>query len=200
MAEKLIFKAVADILNEIDAIGKTKFNQQQGFKFRGIDDVMNVLHPLLAKHGVFTIPEVVGMQREERQTKSGTSITYAILTIKHHFTATDGSEVVTTTIGEGMDMGDKASNKAMAIAFKYACFQLFCIPTEEMASDDPDATTPQESRKARSIEDIQRTLDTLTTPQQLASLWATLTPSEQAQIKPHFTAAKERMNNGTTNA
>ena len=41
---------------------------------------------------------------------------------------------------EGMDSGDKATNKAMSIAFKYACFQVFCIPTEEM--QDPDADTP----------------------------------------------------------
>ena len=43
----------------------------------------------------------------------------------------------------GMDSGDKATTKAMAIAFKYACFQVFCIPTEEMK--DPDAETPPEN-------------------------------------------------------
>ena len=47
--------------------------------------------------------------------------------------------------GEGMDSGDKSSNKAMSVAFKYACFQVFCIPTEEMK--DPDADTPPESVK-----------------------------------------------------
>jgi hypothetical protein len=70
---------------------------------------------------------------------------YSILTVKHHFVTTDGSEVVSTTIGEGMDSGDKASNKAMSIAFKYACFEVFCIPTEEMTKDDPDLNTPVNS-------------------------------------------------------
>jgi len=40
-------------------------------------------------------------------------------------------------IGEGMDSGDKASNKALAVGLKYACFQMFMIPTEDMI--DPDS-------------------------------------------------------------
>ena len=40
-----------------------------------------------------------------------------------------------------MDTGDKAINKAMAIAYKYLCFQLFCIPVDDMA--DPDAESPE---------------------------------------------------------
>lgn len=44
-----------------------------------------------------------------------------------------------------MDSGDKATNKAMAIAFKYACFQVFCIPTEEMK--DPDAECHEIQKK-----------------------------------------------------
>jgi hypothetical protein len=106
---------------------------------------MNTLKPLLAKYQVNIIPEVVDMKREERRTGSGGTLMYSILTVKHHFVATDGSEVVSTTIGEGMDSGDKASNKAMSIAFKYACFQVFCIPTEEMTKDDPDLNTPVNS-------------------------------------------------------
>jgi hypothetical protein len=51
-------------------------------------------------------------------------------------------------VGEGMDSADKSSNKAMAVAFKYACFQVFCIPTEEMTNDDPDAYSPEDSVKA----------------------------------------------------
>ena len=62
---------------------------------------------------------------------------YSILKIKFTFYAEDGTFVEAITVGEGMDSGDKASNKAMAIAMKYAMFQVFCIPT----GDDPDAET-----------------------------------------------------------
>jgi hypothetical protein len=80
---------------------------------------------------------------------------YSICTIKYTFYAEDGSSVSATVIGEGMDSGDKATNKAMSIAFKYACFQVFCIPTEEMK--DPDADTPEESRSVLS----QKALDAM---------------------------------------
>jgi hypothetical protein len=98
---------------------------------------------LFKKHGVFIVPEVIEHTREERQTKSGGNLIYSIMKIRHRFIAEDGSEVVSTTIGEGMDSADKSSNKAMAIAFKYACFQVFCIPTEDMP--DPDGETPPEN-------------------------------------------------------
>ena len=144
MEEKRIYKAIVDIMGDMGAISKDKKNQQQGFMYRGVDDVMNVLQPLLKKHGVFVVPEVIEHTREERTTKSGGNLIYSIMKIRHHFIATDGSEVVSTTIGEGMDSADKSSNKALAIAFKYACFQVFCIPTEEMP--DPDNETPPDSK------------------------------------------------------
>ncbi len=141
-----IYKAIPAIMDEIGHIGKDKKNQQQGFMFRGVDQVMNTMKPLLAKHGVFSVPEVVETKREERQTKNGGTLIYTIHKINFHFFSDDGSRVTATVVGEGMDSADKSSNKAMAVAFKYACFQVFCIPTEEMAKDDPDGYSPEESR------------------------------------------------------
>jgi hypothetical protein len=131
-----IYQAICDIMSEVGAIGKDKKNVQQNFMYRGIDDVMNALQPLLVKHRVFAVPEILSQQREERQTKTGGNLIYSICNIKYTFYADDGSSISATVIGEGMDSGDKATNKAMAIAMKYACFQVFCIPTEEM--QDPD--------------------------------------------------------------
>lgn len=133
--------ALNQIMEEIGAIGKDKRNAAQGFNYRGVDDVMNALQPLLVKNKVVIVPEVLDQRREERETSKGGSIRYAILTVRYTFlSAEDGSSVPVTVVGEGMDSGDKASNKAMSVAFKYACFQVFCIPTEEML--DPDAETP----------------------------------------------------------
>lgn len=139
-----IYEAIASIMAKGCAIGKEKRNQQQGFLYRGIDDVMNAFNPLLAEHGVFVVPEVLEMNREERQTSKGGNLIYSVLRVKYTFYAADGSSVSAVVIGEGMDSGDKASNKAMAVAMKYAMFQVFCIPTEEM--QDPDAQTPPPSR------------------------------------------------------
>lgn len=139
-----IYSAILGVMADVRAIGKDKKNQQQGFKYRGIDDVMNALQPAMVKHGIFVAPTILEQHREERQTSRGGNLIYSICTIKYTFYAKDGSSVETTVIGEGMDSGDKATNKAMSIAFKYACFQVFCIPTEEMK--DPDADTPPPSK------------------------------------------------------
>ena len=141
-----IYESITAIIGDVSAVGKEKNNDKQGFKYRGIDDVMNAMQPLLARHKVFAVPEVLEQKREERQTGKGGNLIYSICKIKFTFYAEDGTNISAVTIGEGMDSGDKATNKAMSIAFKYALFQVFCIPTEEM--QDPDAEThetqPQE--------------------------------------------------------
>lgn len=143
--EKGIYKALTAIQKEIGAIGKNKRSPGVTYAYRGIDDVMNELHPLLAEFGVTIVPEVMEQTRENRVMSKGTPMIYSIMKIRFHFYAIDGSEVMATVIGEGMDTSDKASNKAMAIAYKYACFQVFCIPTEEMAKADPDGYMPEPS-------------------------------------------------------
>lgn len=135
-----IYEAISRCMEEIGAVGKDAVNKQQGFKYRGIDAVMNAINPALTKNHVFIVPEVLDQSREERTTKSGGALIYSVCRIKYTFYAEDGSCIEAVTVGEGMDSGDKATNKAMAIAFKYACFQVFCIPTEEMK--DPDEETP----------------------------------------------------------
>lgn len=139
--ENKIYEAISNVMAEIGAIGKEKKNQQQGFMYRGIDDVMNALQPALVKHKVFIAPNVIEEHREERTTQKGGLLFYTRLEIMYKFYTVDGSFIETKVIGEAMDSGDKATNKAMSIAYKYACFQVFCIPTEEMI--DPDSEVHQ---------------------------------------------------------
>lgn len=137
METKLINKAMIGVMREVKGIGKDSVNQQQKFRFRGIDTIYNELHGLMSKHGIITMPEVLSERGEERQTRNGATLIYRILTIRYNFIAEDGSSVSCVTIGEGMDSGDKASNKAMSVAHKYALLQCFMIPTDDIA--DPDA-------------------------------------------------------------
>lgn len=137
----MIYKSIAEVISDVGSVGKDKVNKQQGFKFRSVDDVYNALHPALAKNKVFIVPEILDQQREIKRTKSGTEMIYVICRIKFTFFAEDGSSVESVIIGEALDTGDKATNKAMAIAYKYACFQVFCIPTEEII--DPDGERPE---------------------------------------------------------
>lgn len=133
-----IYPALIKANKAIGAIAKNNANQQQHFMFRGVDDVYNELHPILAECGIVIIPEVVNYEVSERQARNGVLL-YTRATILHHFTAEDGSHVTTKVVGEAMDSGDKGMNKAMSIALKYALFQIFTIPTKE--DKDPDATS-----------------------------------------------------------
>ncbi len=150
-APKMIYANIAAIMGEIGSIGKNQKNAQQGFMYRGIDDVMNTLNPLFAKYSVFCVPEVLDKTREERTTQKGAHMIYTTLTVRYTFYALDGSFVTAQVVGEGMDSGDKSANKALAVAMKYAMFQTFCIPTEEMV--DPDAETPPPSLPTHEPED-----------------------------------------------
>ena len=132
-----IYAAIAGVINDIGVVSKDKVNKQQGFKYRSVDDVYSVLNPALAKNKVFILPEIMEEHREIGTSKSGGRVVSVILKMKYTVYAEDGSHIETILKGEAMDTGDKAINKAMAIAYKYLCFQLFCIPVEDMA--DPDA-------------------------------------------------------------
>lgn len=133
-----IYAAIAGVINDCGFVAKDKTNKQQGFKYRSVDDVFNALHPALAKNKVFIVPTILERVCEEfGKTKNGTAIIKVVCKIKFTFYGEDGSNVDAIIYGEGLDTGDKATNKAMAVAYKYACFQVFCIPTEEMS--DPDS-------------------------------------------------------------
>jgi hypothetical protein len=143
MTEQKIYQAIANVITKTNAIAKDRTNQQQGFKYRGVDDVMNELHGTFAECGIFVVPKVTKEERGSYTTKNGALWNTSRLTIDFTFFAVDGSNVTATVIGEGNDSGDKASNKALSIAFKYACIQVFCIPTED--DKDPDASKPEQS-------------------------------------------------------
>ena len=142
-----IYETISKVMGEIGAVGKNSKNATQGFMFRGIDAVMNAINPALVKYKLFIVPEILEQTREERTSikkdsygnERTSTLIYSICKIKYTFYAEDGTSISAVVIGEGMDSGDKATNKAMSIAFKYACFQVFCIPTEEMVDPDKES-------------------------------------------------------------
>jgi len=149
-----VYKAISAVAKEMaeQGISKDRENRQQGFSFRGIDQVYNALAPMLAKHGLVILPRITERTVTERTTKSGGVLFYVVVKAEFDFVATeDGSKHTVITYGEAMDSGDKATNKAMSIAYKYAAFQAFCIPTEQTAID---ADAEVHHVAARSPDDI----------------------------------------------
>lgn len=144
--EGKIYKAIVDTMRDIGVVSKGDSNDFDHYKYRGIDAVMNALNPAMIKNGIFVTPTVLESSREERQGKTQIMM-YSVIKVKYTFFADDGSYVESIVIGEAMDRSDKSTNKAMSAAFKYACFQTFCIPTEEMIdteSDEMGAKTDQQ--------------------------------------------------------
>ncbi|MGL5648806.1 MAG: ERF family protein [Clostridium sp.] len=150
METKKVYSAISNVSAKLlDGIKKDKRNQQQGFSFRGIDDVYNALAPVLVECKLVIMPRMLDRVVTERATKNGGALFYVVVTAEFDFiSAEDGSMYTTRTYGEAMDSGDKATNKAMSIAYKYAAFQAFCIPTED-TKQDPDATTHSVNAKPR---------------------------------------------------
>lgn len=148
-----IFTLIAQLRTEVGAIGKNQKNQAQNYKFRGIDDIYNAMSKGLEKTGVFCTPEVVKYMRGERdRVKKGELVGIWVnveITMKYTFYAPDGSNVAVVTVGEAMDTGDKATNKAMAAAHKYALIQLFCLPTEDQIDTENQSPEPGPSPKAK---------------------------------------------------
>lgn len=138
MTDKRVYAAISAVAKEMATTGisKDRRNQQQGFNFRGIDQVYNALAPALVNHGLLILPRITERTVTERTTQKGVTLFYVVVKADFDFVSTeDGSIHTVTTYGEAMDSGDKATNKAMSIAYKYAAFQAFCIPTEETAVD-----------------------------------------------------------------
>lgn len=161
-APRQVYTAIRRVMEDMarSGVGKTKTNAQQNFAYRGVDDVMDALAPSLSKHGLIIVPHVTERITTERASRSGGTLFHTLLRIDYDFISVeDGSQQhVGPIYGEAMDSGDKATNKAMAIAYKYACVQTFCIP---ITGDDPDA-------QSHELADAQAQKEPARSPQQRA--------------------------------
>lgn len=158
MSEQAIYKLIPKVMADIGAVGKDRKNEAQGYKFRGIEDFYNAAHPALVKHGVFCCPEVVEHESQDRVSvnrngEQKTSIR-VFLRVVHRFFAPDGSSVEVTTCGEGIDSSDKATNKAMSAAMKYALIELFAVPTQDV--EDADRDDPQAGARPNGHSKVER--------------------------------------------
>lgn len=135
-----IYEAISAIMKQIGPMANDSRNEQQKFDYRSAKAMYNRTQPLFVRHGIFSVPKVLKHERIEGKTKSGSPQFWSVMEVEYTFYHEDGSHVIATVVGEGMDMGDKAASKAMTAAHKKAVFQILHIPYE---ADDPDAHTPE---------------------------------------------------------
>lgn len=146
---KQIYSLIPKVMEDLGAIRKQRKNSGKGYKFRGIEDVLNQLHPVLIKHGVSISQQSANHRHEtiEENTVSGSPskvkrIYRSFLDMTVTFYAPDGSFISNTASGEGIDYNDdKATSKAMSAAYKYAVFLGLCVPVEDGELTDSDGSS-----------------------------------------------------------
>ena len=136
MTEKMnVDEAITAVMRDVTHLGKNQKNSHQGFNFRGIDDVLNIVGPSMRKHGLKTYTRVVSAKTGEKPTKNSVAKTVDLI-VEIVWRAPDGSEIVSSVAAESFDSGDKATTKAMSVAQRTAYLQTLCLPTDE---PDPDS-------------------------------------------------------------
>lgn len=140
-----IYGKLVKIMEGIGPIAKDQKTKGLPFSYRGIEQFMNRLHPLLVEHRVIVVPRVVDHRQVDRETTdhNGTvkAQIHTLLRCEYDFIADDGSKVTASTQGESLSYSDKGTNACMSIALKYALAQIFCVPTgdieeQERTNDD----------------------------------------------------------------
>lgn len=144
-----IFAAMSAVMNDVSSVSKDERNAGQGFNFRGIDAVVNAVGPALRKHGVIVVPRVQSCDYSTIEIGEKRKATAHVrVVVEYIFIAQDGSTISCTTAGEAMDAGDKATAKAMSVAFRIALLQALALPTSE---PDPDASSYERSPAKTSV-------------------------------------------------
>lgn len=159
-----VYQAIGAVSAAMSAqgISKARSNQQQGYKFRGIDDVLNALSAALVSAGLVILPRCTERVVVERVTAKGGALFNVTCKVEFDLVSTeDGSTHTVATYGEAMDSADKATNKAMSAAYKYLALLVFCIPTEATPENDADYSTHEVMPQGMAPHRLQEWLDAI---------------------------------------
>jgi hypothetical protein len=147
METKGIYKALANIMQEVNSLPKNGWNTNEKYKYLQIDDLYEMLHPLFAKNRVFLSHEVIATKESTRKARGGWDNFYIEMTIKINFITDDGSSHSVITQSHAMDNGDKAYNKAITAAYKYALIPMFLLVTGEKIDTENEQEPDKETKK-----------------------------------------------------
>ena len=193
-----VHQAWAAVMAEVKAVGKDGRNQQQSYNFRGIDGVMNAVGPAMRKHGVVVLPSL--RSRETGTVEVGqkrTPMAHVVVEVDFTVYGPAGDTITGSTPGEAMDSGDKATSKAMSVAYRTFLIQALTLPTHEVDPDEstyersaPELTRPVERHKGNPGEDQWQTPDPLKAVK--AEVWAAAQAvgiTDAATLGAHFATA-----------
>jgi hypothetical protein len=141
---RTIFATMMKVQSDLarTGISKDQKNSQQGWKFRGIDAVLNALSGVLAENKALIIPDVIDKQKLDSPKGSHWLVTVNWMMLDKY-----GDSLVSRHCGEAIDYGDKGLNKAITSSYKYFLFSAFCIPLIAQEFGDADEASPGEEEE-----------------------------------------------------
>lgn len=145
-----INEALVAIMEDVGAVDKGGNNRAQGFRFRGVDQVVNAVSPYLRKYGVTVRPIASEVEYTERTNKNGTAMVDARARVTYRWTGPEDDFFDTMVCSEGRDSADKSTAKAMSVAFRTCLLQTLALPTDE---PDPDESYEEAKGKPPVDED-----------------------------------------------
>jgi len=153
-----IYAAMSAAMEEVQSVRKDGFNDQQKYKFRGIDQVVNAVGPIFRKHKIIPVPHSSTASYRDVLTSTGKPSREVTVAVEYRFYGPAGDYIPAIVPGESMDSGDKGTPKAMSVAYRIVLLQMLCIPT-----DDPD---PDSQSYERAVVD-----PVITAKQQVKAAW-----------------------------
>jgi len=133
-----VHEAVTAVMEDVRAVRKDGRNTQQNFNFRGVDAVVNAVSPAMRKHGLTVHPSKVEHRPSSKQLSGGKMATSIDVIVDYTFTGPEGDSFTAQVAAESFDLGDKATAKAMSVAYRTCLLQTFALPTDDT---DPDTET-----------------------------------------------------------
>jgi hypothetical protein len=195
MDKKTAVEVIAAVMDDVQAVGKKDRNASQGFNFRGIDAVMNAVGPALRAHGGFVIPVVESVAYETATSAKGATLNIARVFVKYEVHGQVGEPVTGSVVAEAFDMGDKATAKAMSVAYRTFLLQLLCLPTDE---PDPDTFSYQVEGKTNGVKPPEKLVGLLSVIADTAELQTFYEAGLSAgwmsdEVRAMFTARKNEL-------
>jgi ERF superfamily len=135
-AERMTLRRkLGEVRRRIGYIQKRGYNERHNYNYVAAADIAGAVGDILAELGVMVIPRLESITYEPPAAGRVDSVRVARVIMAYTFIDVDSDEEITAKVaGEGLDVGDKASYKAMTGALKYALLQSFLLAT----GDDPE--------------------------------------------------------------
>lgn len=191
-AKPPVHEALSAVMEDVRSVAKSDRNSSQNFNFRGIDAVVNAVGPALRAHGVVVLPTVLHHAYDTVTSARGTPMGHVIVQVSYEFIGPAGDSLVCSVVGEAMDIGDKATPKAMSVAFRTALLQALALPTDE---PDPDSESHERGKPAAKPKPAAKKAEgPVAEPNQVSALVEAFAAAEDVEAFEAVVQAVTRLN------